>query len=431
MNHQSFALILIALLFFAACKQGNLKGFSKTDNGLLYKHHVKNNGAIPQVGDQVNYQMDFRNGDSIVASSREQGFPISLKMPEGMENNLLLQALSMMSAGDSLTMVRERDSIQMPLPPGYKAGDLVFIDIALLSIKNTDNLAAEKQTYLSAFTRSADGYFYKKHIENKGRNPKAGDGVAFDFSVKKGDLTVFSTSQNGQPTRYLFPEEKKDDDHHGHDHHGHDHGGSHNDNPMLEMLGNMAVGDSVTLVIEADSIGQQLNPEWTFQPGDLVTFEMKLQEIKTKTELEEEQKEYERNAAKIAKKTRKAITAYKNGRLEVTTTNSGLKYHILEEGTGETPANNEAVSVNYSGHLLDGKQFDNSFQRGQPFTFALGQGRVIPGWDEGLALLKKGTKAYLIIPANLAYGERGMLPDIPANSELVFYIELQDIIQSK
>ncbi len=434
-SFRSFSLLLLALLLASACKQSGLRGFTETKEGLLYKHHIKNKGAKPQAGDRMDYHLYFRNADSIVATSREQKVPIRLKMPDGMEDNLLLQSLARMSQGDSLTMVRERDSIRMPLPPGYETGDLVFIDVVLLNLKPAAEVAAEKKTLLEGYTRSEDGFYYKRHNKSSGKTPKGGDGVAFDFNIKKGDLVVFSTTENGQPTRHVFPEEETHDhhDHHGHDHghHHHDHGGKHNDNPILEMLTTMGEQDSVTLIMEADSMARELNPEWTFQPGDLVTFELKLQDIKTKAELEEEQRAYERNANKLSKQAQKAIKAYKRGDLIVKTTGSGLKYHVLEEGTGVVPQQNDGVAVNYSGHLMNGKQFDNSFKRGQPFGFPLGQGRVIPGWDEGLALLKEGTKAYLVIPAELAYGERGMLPDIPANSDLFFYVELKEVFKNK
>ena len=85
------------------------------------------------------------------------------------------------------------------------------------------------------------------------------------------------------------------------------------------------------------------------------------------------------------------------------------------------------VSVHYSGFLLDGTKFDSSYDRGQPITFPIGQGRVIPGWDEGIALLKVGSKARFIIPPNLAYGERGAGGVIPPNATLIFEVELVDI----
>lgn len=109
---------------------------------------------------------------------------------------------------------------------------------------------------------------------------------------------------------------------------------------------------------------------------------------------------------------------------EAITTDSGLQYTITQEGTGERPQPGDLVSVHYVGKLADGTEFDNSYTRGQPYTFPLGQGQVIPGWDEGISLLTVGSKATLIIPPDLAYGPQGAGGVIPANATLTFEVEL-------
>ncbi len=107
-------------------------------------------------------------------------------------------------------------------------------------------------------------------------------------------------------------------------------------------------------------------------------------------------------------------------------TKSGLKYVIINEGTGSNADSGKTVTVHYTGYLESGKIFDSSIERDEPITFELGKGMVIPGWEEGIKLLNKGAKAKLVIPASLAYGpiERG---EIPANSTLIFDVELVDI----
>ncbi|HEX5380744.1 MAG TPA: FKBP-type peptidyl-prolyl cis-trans isomerase, partial [Acinetobacter sp.] len=106
----------------------------------------------------------------------------------------------------------------------------------------------------------------------------------------------------------------------------------------------------------------------------------------------------------------------------VKTTASGLQYIITQEGTGKQPAADSVVTVHYTGKLVDGKVFDSSIQRGEPIEFPLNQ--VIPGWTEGLQLMKEGGKATLFIPAKLGYGEQGVPGTIPANSTLIFDVEL-------
>ncbi|MBE0611185.1 MAG: FKBP-type peptidyl-prolyl cis-trans isomerase [Dehalococcoidia bacterium] len=106
-----------------------------------------------------------------------------------------------------------------------------------------------------------------------------------------------------------------------------------------------------------------------------------------------------------------------------TTTPSGLQYEDIVVGTGASPQTGFRVTVHYTGTFLDGKKFDSSVDRGQPFTFVIGAGQVIKGWDEGVATMKVGGKRNLIIPSALAYGSRGQGP-IPPNTDLYFEVEL-------
>ena len=108
-------------------------------------------------------------------------------------------------------------------------------------------------------------------------------------------------------------------------------------------------------------------------------------------------------------------------------TSSGLEYIEVEAGTGEQAVAGKKVSVHYTGKFPDGKVFDSSIPRGEPLSFQLGRGNVIKGWDEGIALMKVGGKAQLIIPPNLAYGERGAGGVIPPNATLVFDVELVSV----
>jgi FKBP-type peptidyl-prolyl cis-trans isomerase len=108
----------------------------------------------------------------------------------------------------------------------------------------------------------------------------------------------------------------------------------------------------------------------------------------------------------------------------VKTTPSGLQYEVLTEGSGASPTAADQVTVNYKGTLLDGTEFDNSYKRGQPITFALNG--VIPGWTEGLQLMTPGSKYRFWIPYNLGYGANGY-SSIPGGALLVFEVELIEV----
>ncbi|MBU1746173.1 MAG: FKBP-type peptidyl-prolyl cis-trans isomerase [Chloroflexi bacterium] len=109
------------------------------------------------------------------------------------------------------------------------------------------------------------------------------------------------------------------------------------------------------------------------------------------------------------------------------TTPSGLKYYDFEVGDGASPEQGQGVEVHYTGWLEDGTKFDSSLDRGQTFTFGLGMGQVISGWDEGLATMKVGGKRQLVIPPELGYGSQGASSVIPPDATLIFEVELVDI----
>ena len=129
----------------------------------------------------------------------------------------------------------------------------------------------------------------------------------------------------------------------------------------------------------------------------------------------------EKEISEIMQKNKQMIEEVSKGYLE---TESGLRYTVLSKGNGDSPNKGDLVKVHYKGQLLDETVFDSSYKRNEPIEFKVGIGQVIPGWDEGIMLLKKGDKARFVIPSNLAYGESGAGGVIPPNSTLIFEVEL-------
>ncbi|MCW1147690.1 peptidylprolyl isomerase [Flavobacterium lacisediminis] len=175
-----------------------------------------------------------------------------------------------------------------------------------------------------------------------------------------------------------------------------------------EIVDKIAQNDVITSVkiIRVGKEAKKFNAEKTFS------------DYFAKKEIAEKQKEAKEKEAK-----EKAMLEFANA----TTTPSGLKYIVLQEGTGNKPVATSNVKVHYTGMFLDGKVFDSSVQRGESIDFGLNQ--VIKGWTEGVQLMKEGAKYKFYIPSNLAYGERGAGGVIPPNADLIFEVELIKINQ--
>ena len=171
--------------------------------------------------------------------------------------------------------------------------------------------------------------------------------------------------------------------------------------------------------------------------GDKSKLKMKDEEIQaTLTDLDKKvREEMNKQAEELAKqgaKNAEAAKAFleKNKTAEgVKTTDSGLQYIVLKEGTGPAPKEGDTILVHYAGKLLDGTEFDSSFKRNEPFKLVHpAEGQVIKGWTEALKLMKEGTKLKVFLAPELAYGENGMPPVIPPSSALVFEMELVKVI---
>jgi FKBP-type peptidyl-prolyl cis-trans isomerase len=199
--------------------------------------------------------------------------------------------------------------------------------------------------------------------------------------------------------------------------------------PVLGFM-HMTVGDSAVFRLPVASMkksGNQLLP-W-MKDSQYVEYNVVLLSLMSDKEQKADQ---ERKASQQKKIDRKLLDNYfAKNHIKDEKTETGLGYFVQSWGKGDNAVPGQHVTVNYTGRLLDGTVFDSNtdpaFKHTEPFTFELGTGKVIKGWDEGLQLFNKGTKATLYIPSGLAYGSQDRSPTIPPNSILIFDIELLDI----
>lgn len=272
----------------------------------------------------------------------------------------------------------------------------------------------------SGLQTASDGTEFK--IQKSTGSPKIQPGqyVYYHAQRRKGEEVESSSRELGEPQIFQVPAESD----------------PNSQTALLEeVLTAMGVGDSATIFLRLDTLPTK--PPG-FEEEEIMYFDLVVIDAKDEAEFQAEQAEEQAAADAAAAETREraqavldeaksVVAQYAGGELgdKVQRTGSGLGYMITEEGGGKSPAAGRPVSVQYAGFLTDGSIFDNSFERGMPITFPLGVGRVIPGWDEGIGLLKEGGKGYLFIPHQLGYGEAGSPPAIPGNAELVFYVELE------
>ncbi|MDX5436866.1 MAG: FKBP-type peptidyl-prolyl cis-trans isomerase [Pontibacter sp.] len=213
---------------------------------------------------------------------------------------------------------------------------------------------------------------------------------------------------------------------------------------LEQALMMMSPGDSGVFKVNADSLfaktfGQPMPP--FIKPGTNLTFFIKAEKVQSREQamvdqqkmMEEQMKQAQVRAEKQLKVDDKKIQEYlKEKNLgEAQKTESGVYYVVTQPGKGAQAAAGDQVTVHYTLTHLDGKELESSrnnpMNNNEPFKFTLGQGQVIKGWDDAIQQLKEGSKATLLVPSTLAYGEQDRGPDMPANSILRFDIELMDV----
>lgn len=281
------------------------------------------------------------------------------------------------------------------------------------------------------FKKGEAGTLYNIVEDKSGPTIKEGDVVCLEGVIKnESDSVMSSTYEAGRPAAFMVqkPQFKGD---------------------FIWALQLLSEGDSATIKINADTVSKRSGqPKPPGFKGKYFIYNIRIAKVfikdksKPDSVFQKTVSDYFKGLGEKAKNAEPAsIKKYiADKKLNVTTTASGLNYVITTPGSGDKPAIGDTVVVNYTGTFLSGKVFDTSieavakksgkFQAGRPYTPApitVGTHSVIPGWDEGLLLLPKGSKATFVIPSSLGYGEQGMQGVIPPYCPLVFDVEIVNI----
>lgn len=279
---------------------------------------------------------------------------------------------------------------------------------------------SEKNPY-PGYEKTQNGLYYKFLTKNDGAMPQQGDLLDVNISCTVNDTTPVIPGNDN--VMQLMESQFAGD--------------------LFEGLAMMHKGDSASFIVNIDStfkklMGQPSLPEG-FVSTDVMRFEVRLDDfypeseyakhyaVKVKKMAEERIAQMKADHPEETEQAAQALAEYlAKNKIEVEPTASGLNYVMTVEGNGEKPEVGQVVQVHYTGKLLDGTVFDSSIERGEPISFPLGVGQVIPGWDEGIALMSKGEKGVLYIPYYLAYGDRQAGDKILPYSNLMFEVELVD-----
>jgi len=363
-----------------------LEGATTTESGLQYLELTAGDGVTPQEGDIVlmNVIGSLPDGTEIV-NTYLQGTPVMAVFG----NEQLLpgweEGVGLMKAGGSAKLV---------LPPELAFGEegygiippnsQIVIDVELISAEvppSPPDISSDE------LTTTESGLQYSDITLGEGSEAEEGSTVITDYTIwVKGDTedTFIVSSSYSQPVTFVmgivdivFP--------------GWDEG-----------VTGMKLGGKRLLVIPPElALGE--DGAGDIPPNATLVMEVELLEVYVPPKMTEVNEE------------------------DYVTLESGLMYYDLEEGDGATPEAGQTVLVHYSGWLADGTMFDSSVERGEPFSFVLGEGNVIAGWDEGLATMQVGSKRQLVIPPELGYGDTGAGAVIPPGATLIFEVELLEI----
>ena len=211
-----------------------------------------------------------------------------------------------------------------------------------------------------------------------------------------------------------------------------------NNGIIYEVIDNLVKGDSVFFQLTTEQFFKNA-PQSVEVPDSvknkLISFYTGVQDVMSQSEFEDYQRvQYEKMQQEMEQQNENQLSIdlelienyLKENNIDAMKSESGLHYVITKKGNGDNASAGDNVTVHYTGMLINGEKFDSSFDRNQPFSFQLGQGMVIRGWDEGITYFNKGASGTLFIPSTLGYGSSGAGGVIPPNAILIFEIQVLD-----
>ena len=424
-----FASVCLAAMMITACTQ-KYPGYKKTESGLYYKFHSQNPSAIqPQLTDFMKVEMTCYLDDSLYYDWQGRQHEVFTQLREPFFAGDLQEAYAMMHVGDSASFYVKADSIaalyyeQDPNAVGLKPEDYFRYEVKLVEVQTEEefqaNLEKMKESLQEASRKALADYIASNNItvtpessgiyiipmeKGKGRCPVKGEKVELDFSA---------TLLNGQSVGSTFDSPEK---------FSFILGEGFTIQGWEEIVPKMHLGERVTAIIPFDMAYGEHSLGSIPAYSNLV-YEIKLLKITTEKEL---QKQAEEALKALKADSEKEFWEYLRINNITDHTASGLFYSKLVTTEGEFPQVGQTAQIRFEASYLDGTPLGNSDQLGGFYDVEVGKGSVLRGLEEGIALMRVGEKARLVLPYTLAYGENPY-GNIPAYSNLIFDVELMNI----
>lgn len=272
---------------------------------------------------------------------------------------------------------------------------------------------------VNGWTEISNGMVYRFGKDAPGKTPSIGDFITIHTRARVGDSILFSSRvvNNNEPFEIqVRPSQYPTFD-------------------LMDGFQLLTEGDSATFRMPLDTVLGRGAPELPWmKKGTGMWFDQDVVVVKQKKQADAFKEKAAKGKAQMESDEKTLKAYFAKNKINASRHMTGLYYKMNKVGTGDTARAGDSVVVNYTGKTLEGKTFDSNvdsnFHHVMPFSFKLAQGQVIPGWDIGVGLMKKGSKATLYIPSPMAYGERSPGPEIPKNGILIFDVEVLNIYKT-
>ena len=442
---QHLMMVLAAVVLLSSCDNAH-PGFTKADNGIYYKIISSDANASDITCDSGyvwNMGMSYGTQDSLLFDFKAHPEYFDMPFSKPQYPGDINEALALLHIGDSAHIIIKADSFFLKtarapeVPELFKENNDLHFYVKINDILSIEQIEADRKielekmkaqelsdltVYLSGnypdLQPTESGLFIVQEKKGKGKIPKEGDWIHFDFKVSVlNGATLYDSEKAGRP---MDLEKGKPFDTKGFD----------------EALNTMRVGDELTVIVPSKLAYKEMGRRGMIDPYSTLIYWVRMNSVTSKAQHEKELAQKKATEEKIAKnqmnQEKETIANYiKENHVTVEPTASGLYYIETAEGTGVQPVAGDKVKVHYNGTLLDGTKFDSSYDRGEPFGFTLGKHQVIEGWDEGIALMKEGGKATFIVPSSIAYGASARGNVIHAYAPLKFEVELVEVTKAE